>query len=197
MRARTIFPALAALLATDPALAESGKWLNLHLEPGAAIPIASPSGARVGQGVFLKVDVPLPTPIRLAAQATLGALSFGFGPPLNPFTGIGGGVGVRYRLLDDDRGYLWHLGEKSPEGHRGNLLGNAWVDADFIVLGGGPEVRVGFDVGAGIEASLLDGIQLGPYVKFLRAGAENILIAGISLSLCVPDDNLRETAQGK
>ena len=195
MGVRTISIAVAASLVAGPAEAESGRWLNLHLEPGAAIPLAAPSGTPVGQGVFLKVDVPLP--IRLAAQATLGALSFGFGPFLNPGTGMGGGVGMRYRLLDDDQGYLWHIGESSPGGHRGNLLGNAWVDANLIVLGGGPALRVGFDVGAGIEASLLDGVQVGPYLKFLRAGAENMLIAGISLSLCVPDDNLRETAQGK
>src|SRR5919198_3806554 len=102
---------------------------------------------------------------------------------------------MRYRVIDDDRGYLWHLGEKDPKGHRGNLLGNAWVDADALLLGGGGAARVGFDVGAGIEASLVDGVQMGPYVKFLRDGAENMLIVGLSLSLCVPDQNIREAGE--
>jgi hypothetical protein len=192
---RTIRAALVAVFASAPALAESGKWLNLHLQPGVAFPIAAASATPVGQGVFLQVDVPLP--VGLAAQATLGALSFGFGEFLNPGTGMGGGVGLRYRLLDDDKGYLWHIGERKIEGHRGNLFGNVWVDADLVLLGGGPVARFGFDVGLGIEASLLDGVQVGPYAKFLRVGAENILMAGISLSLGVPDDSLHVAAQVK
>jgi hypothetical protein len=194
---RTIRAALVAVFASAPALAESGKWLSLHLQPGVAFPIAPASAARVGQGVFLQVDMPLPLALRLAAQATLGALSFGVGEFLSPGTAMGGGVGLRYRLLDDDKGYLWHIGERKIEGHRGNLFGNFWVDADLVLLGGGPVARVGFDVGLGIEASLLDGVQVGPYAKFLRVGAENILMAGISLSLGVPDDSLHEAAQVK
>lgn len=186
MHVRTIRAALVAALASAPASAESGKWLNLHLQPGAAIPLGPAVPTPVGQGVFLQLDVPVRW--NIAAQAAIGAV-------FSPGTAMGGGLGVRYRLLDDDAGYLWHLGEREPSEHAGNLFGNVWVDADLLLLGGEPTPRFGFDVGLGIEGSLIDGLQLGPYARFLHIGGENALMLGLSLSIGVPDTTVHRPAQ--
>lgn len=176
-------------LATPRADAESGSTLNIHLEPGAFIPVADPLQTPTGQGVSLKVDVPLVA--GLAAQANATAISFRSGAYLNPGTRLGGGLGLRYRVLDDQTGYLLHLGA-NPEGHRGNLFGNLWVDANVLFLGGAG-LRTGFDVGVGVEASLVDGLQVGPFGKFVYFGPEKMAVAGLSISVGVPDPSKHDT----
>ena len=87
------FAALAtvALFASSAARAESGSALNVHVEPGAAIPTVSPGSVPVGQGVALKLDFPLFEGFAIQANGT--ALSFRANSDfLGDGSGIGGGT---------------------------------------------------------------------------------------------------------
>ncbi|MFO0594685.1 MAG: OmpA family protein [Myxococcaceae bacterium] len=101
---------------------------------------------------------------------------------------FGVGFGARLRLFNDEKGYLFNPGTTRT----GNLWGNAWVDAHFTVSSGrfGP----GFDVGAGVELSLLEGLSVGPFVKYMffrqrpdeDFSTHNILLFGISFTIGAP-----------
>jgi outer membrane protein OmpA-like peptidoglycan-associated protein len=180
----------AFLLAGSAALAESGA-VNIHVEPAASLALNDPNGALLGSSASLKVDT----------------TAFGgggmFAPQLEGFTfsfpsrrvlpdsyTLGAGVGVRARLFDDRAGYLLHLGDGA--GHQGNLFGNLYLDADLTLAGGG--VGVGFDTSLGAELSLVDGFQVGPFVRFAQSGPASALIGGLSITIGVPDSGERHDA---
>jgi len=59
----------------------------------------------------------------------------------------------------------------------------------------GPRDRIGFDAGLGLELSLIDGVQVGPFVKYLQVvetssqlapGDARIAMAGLSVSIGAP-----------
>ena len=100
---------------------------------------------------------------------------------------FGGGIGARVRLFNDEQGYLFNPGTKRT----GNLWGNAWVDAHLTINSGG--FGPGFDVGAGAEFSLLEGLSIGPFAKFMflgqrpeDLGAHAMLLFGVSFTIGAP-----------
>ncbi|MBI5544683.1 MAG: OmpA family protein [Deltaproteobacteria bacterium] len=195
--ARAVF--LAAVLSARLAGAESGT-VNLHLEPAAGGMLGAPQTTRggygLGIGAALKADVKVWGPIAIEA----GGSATRFASSTMDRAGglLSAGAGVRLRFIDDHHGYLAHWG--SLDGHRGDLLGNVWFDATVQVVGTGPLVRFGWDAALGAELSLLDGIQVGPFIKYAQVMAQSspgeepgdahILLGGLSVSLAIPDDGV-------
>ena len=96
-----------------------------------------------------------------------------------------GGIGLRYRLLNDHEGYLVHLG--GNELHAGNLFGNLWIDVNGTLaeVGG---AKFGVDVGVGAELSLIDYVQVGPFVRLAQYGTTTLASAGLSFSFGFPSE---------
>jgi len=178
---------LCSLLASSAATAESGPF-NLHFETGVAASLAnvviSPdghtgTGQGVGFGVAAKLDIPVYS--RLAVQAQGLAISLPLA--VRPSITYGAGLGVRYRLVDDHKGYRFHM---PGDNKSGNWLGNWWVDASFLMTGEAGLKVPGFEVGGGAEVSLVEGMQVGPLVKLTLA--DNLLVATLGLSLSFAKD---------
>jgi OOP family OmpA-OmpF porin len=139
---------------------------------------------------------------RIGVFASGEVLAFRDGPAPAPSTGltdpgVGGltlvGGGVRFRPLNDQSGYAIHVGDERH--HRGNLFGNVWVDVVAGWVRTGALDRVGFGAGIGLELSLIDGTQVGPFVKYLQVletesqvapEDARIAMAGISVSVGAP-----------
>ncbi len=187
--------AIGLCLCADGALAESST-LNLHFEPAAATFIAPPQSALfgVGEDFALRADLPFAGPLAGQLGASLVNVPAEPGSFNEPGRAFAFGAGIRWRALDDHEGYLVHFGDKA--GHRGNLLGNLWVDVEANLVGTGPLLRFGFEAGAGLELSLLDELQVGPFIRYVQivepalAGFDpspaRLFLAGLSLSLGFP-----------
>lgn len=167
--------ALVVSLVSSTAFAEISK-VNFHLEPAVG------SGVNrnfLVSGAALKVDLRL---IKLPLGLAPSIEGFGFGSQESTYLVngalFGGGVGLRIRPLNDENGYLIVRNGKS-----GNAWGNLWADAHFIVTSG---PRVGFDVALGYEFSLIDGLQIGPFVQFRLAGPDMVLTGGLSFTVGGP-----------
>lgn len=100
---------------------------------------------------------------------------------------FGGGLGARLRLFNDEQGYLVNPGSK----RKGNLWGNGWLDAHVTLNSGG--FGVGFDVGAGLELSLIEGLSIGPFAKFMFLGrrpadfgTHAMVLFGLSFTIGAP-----------
>jgi OOP family OmpA-OmpF porin len=154
----------------------------------------------------VKLEVALTT--RFGVQGMLGGFVVQDGRSPDPALRIadppaGGmfmaGGGIRFRPLNDQSGYAVHLGSASH--HRGNLFGNLWIDADIGYVRTGSRNRLGFDAGLGLELSVIDGIQLGPFIKYvqiletssqLQPEDARIAMAGISASVGGPSVHLSD-----
>ncbi len=162
---------------------------NLHVEPQTGLALETPAGLPpYGSGVAFKLDAPWLVNATVAPQLQGFGLAYSNRVILNEGAAFGFGAGLRVRLLDDHSGYLVHLG--SEEGHKGNLFGNLWMDADVNYCAQG--IGFGFDAALGVEASLVDGLQIGPFLKFAMTGPTSGLFLGVSLSIGVPDDQVHE-----
>ncbi len=195
-----------SLGAPRTARAEVGLW-NLHLEPAAAMFLTSPQRDRFGWGGGGSLSLELALSERLGIFASGEVLAFQDGPAPAASTGLsdpgmGGltmvGAGVRFRPFNDQSGYALHAGDER-RGHRGNWFGNLWVD----VVGGwvrtGELDRIGVGAGLGIELSIIDGVQAGPFVKYrqvLETRSQvapedaRIAMAGLSLTIGAPSLHL-------
>ena len=178
---------LASLMAAGTAAAESGPF-NLHFETGVAASMAnvviSPdghtgTGQGIGFGVAAKLDIPVYQRLAIQAQGLAVALP----PTVRPSNAYGAGLGVRYRLVDDHKGYRFHM---PGDTKTGNWRGNYWVDASFLMTGEDALKVPGFEVGAGAELSLVEGLQAGPLVKLTLA--DNMLVATLGISLSFARD---------
>lgn len=176
---------LTALLASSLALAEQSP-VNIHLDMGGGTGLDQ----RVPlTGASLKIDTTLLKSILgpIAPQIQAFGLS-----TFNNFTGyldrgaaFGAGLGVRLRLFNDEKGYLFNPGTK----HRGNLWGSWYFDAHFIyafakTVG---ELGPGFDVSTGYDFSLVEALHIGPVVTFKLMGPHQVLMAGLSVTIGAPD----------
>src|SRR5437879_4652008 len=130
-RAAALLVSLALALT---ARAESYK-VNAHIEPGVG------TGLNPGffvSGASIKVDLGLLSIGPVAPQIE----AFGLGTHdithLSSGATFGGAIGLRWRILNDDKGYFF-----SPGGTPGNLFGNLWLDADLAITTGAP--HIGFD----------------------------------------------------
>ena len=168
---------LALLCCAATAQAEQSK-INIHLEPGAGVGLND--NGRFLSGVALKVDTTVLNWWRVAPELELFALGSVNSNYLAKGQALGAGIGLRIRLLNDEKGYRF-----VPGGQSGNWWGNLWVDAHFNYSG---SLGVGFDVGAGYEFSLLDGLQVGPFAKFFMPGPNQALLFGLTFSIGVPSN---------
>ena len=190
-------------LPTRGSRAESG-WLNLHLEGGPAFFLTEPQRDRfgIGGGGGLRADfAPLDF---LGFQVGVSYMGF----PVGDYDFEGAGLvrpdqgyalmatgGVRFRLLNDQNGYAlaWRRGPQYR--HSGNIHGNLWIDLSVAYVRTGGLNRVGLEAGLGYELSLVDGLQIGPFVRYFHvfqpddqlddADAMGML-AGLSFSVAVP-----------
>jgi outer membrane protein OmpA-like peptidoglycan-associated protein len=169
---------LAVVLCTLSARAEQSKF-NLHLEPGVGLGLND--SANYLSGVALQVDTTVFNLGIFAPEIEIYALGSVHRSYLADGQAFGAGIGARLRLLNDEKGYRF-----VPGGVSGNWWGNLWLDAHVNYSHGG--LGVGFDVGAGYEFSVLDGLQLGPFAKFYMPGPNQLLLFGLTFSIGVPSN---------
>ncbi len=193
---------LLAALGSGVAAAESGA-VNLHLEPSLGVMLGPPqttvAGYGVGEAVALKADVAVAGPLALEALASFH--DFPSSKLSTPGRIVAAGAGVRVRLLDDAAGYQLHLG--TTAGHRGNWFGNLWLDGGAQVAVTGSLARLALEVALGAELSVLDGYQVGPFVKYTQVvepkvagevpGDARIVSVGLSASFGFPDTSVHVT----
>lgn len=194
---------VAAVSLPADSRAESG-WLNLHLEGGASFFLTGPQTSRFGVGgagalhadfapwSFMGFQVGV-----LYAQYPVGDYDFAAEGLVRPDRGYALMItgGVRVRLLNDQSGYAlpWRRGRRYH--HEGNLHGNLWIDANVSYVRTGDLDRFGFEAGVGYEMSLVDGLQLGPFVRYAHVFQSDdqldpadamALMVGLSVTVAVP-----------
>jgi outer membrane protein OmpA-like peptidoglycan-associated protein len=207
-RHRGLGAALAALIVVSlpgAASADSG-WLNIHVEGAPAFFLTQPQSDWYGTGgaAALRVDY---SPIsRLGIQAS--ALFAQFPQTASDFDFEAQGLrapgasfavfvtlGLRVRLLNDQGGYALAWRRRPGWRHEGNLHGNLWLDAAAAYVRTGDLDRAGLEVGLGYELSLVDGLQLGPFLRYLHVFQPDdqledsdamILLAGVSFTVAIP-----------
>ena len=173
-----VAPLLAGMLVATAALAEQSKF-NLTIEPAVGSTLSQRAFI---SGGWLKLDT---TVFGLGPVAPSFEL-FGLGAQSAAFLvngqAFGGGIGLRLRLLNDEHGYFFNPGSKAT----GNIWGNLWIDAHLLLAHGG--LGLGFDASAGYEFSLIDGLQVGPMIKFIWTGPNRILMGGLSFTVGFPNE---------
>ncbi len=174
MNSRVVALAAAVMFAA-PAWAESYK-VNFHLDPMFGWDLSKGGGSV--SGAELKVDFGLLAIGPVSPQLQIFGLGSGNNTLLNNGSLFGAAIGLRWRILNDEQGYRFMPGRPT----RGNWHGNLWLDANFVVTSG---PRIGFDAALGYEISLIDGLQTGPFVKFLWVN-EAVLLVGLSISIGGP-----------
>jgi outer membrane protein OmpA-like peptidoglycan-associated protein len=168
--------ALGAVIAAAPvaARAESGP-LALHVRAGVATFVDRPQIDRFATGFDLAISgeyAPLP---QLGIEVVAGYGRFG---GLNGGRGASDvrvGGGPRVRPWNDQKGYRFHSSWLSrspppstglPPRHAGNFWGNLWLGLDVFYVRTGTLNRVGLEASAGVEFSIVDYVQIGPYVSY-------------------------------
>jgi outer membrane protein OmpA-like peptidoglycan-associated protein len=183
MRVRVLL--VSALVAATPSLAEQAA-VNFHLDPVVGTGLDRP---KLVTGAALKVDTTLLKFLGpVAPQLQFFGASASDRTYLDDGSVFGGGIGARIRIANDEKGYLFNPGTKRT----GNLWGNAWADAHLNFNSGG--FGPGFDVGVGAELSLLEGLSVGPFAKFMFLGQRPVvdqgphlvLLFGISFTIGAP-----------
>jgi outer membrane protein OmpA-like peptidoglycan-associated protein len=183
MRLRVLL--VAALFAATPSFAEQAA-VNFHLDPMVGTGL---DRLKLVTGAALKIDTtllkflgPVSPQIEVFGASASDRTYFDDGSV------FGAGFGARLRLFNDEKGYLLNPGSK----HLGNLWGNAWVDAHFTVSSGG--FGPGFDAALGAEFSLIEGISIGPFAKFMffrqrdvvDQSPHAVLLFGLSFTIGAP-----------
>ncbi|MBL9036969.1 MAG: hypothetical protein JNG84_00510, partial [Archangium sp.] len=168
---------LATLTVAGLASAEKAA-VNVHLDPGLGTGLDK---VILVTGATLKIDTTL-----IQALGPVAPQIEGFGLSavdhtyLDDGVAFGVGLGARLRLFNDEKGYYFNPGS----GHLGNLWGTYWLDAHVTYTSGG--FGVGFDVGTGYEFSLVDGLGIGPFAKFLMNTQHAQLMFGLSFTVGAP-----------
>lgn len=170
--------ALAVCALASVASAEKSKF-NLHLEPSLGTGL---NRTEFVAGGWFKLDTTMFNLGPIAPSIEI----FGVGSQNRTYladgAAYGGGIGLRVRLLNDEKGYLIVKGKEST----GNAWGNLWADAHLTFQHGG--LGLGFDAALGYEFSLFDGLQLGPLVRFSLMGPNTMLFGGLSFSVGFPSE---------
>ncbi len=170
--------ALVTVMIGASAAAEKSAF-NIHLDPMVGTGLDK---AIFVSGASLKVDTTL-----LKALGPLAPQIEGFGVSavnhsyLDQGSAFGGGIGLRLRLFNDEKGYYFNPGQA----YHGNFAGNLWLDAHFTYTSGG--FGPGFDVGAGYELSVVEGMSVGPLAKFMMNTQHQLLMFGLSFTIGAPD----------
>ncbi|MGV3623001.1 MAG: hypothetical protein ACO1OB_19435, partial [Archangium sp.] len=156
MRLRVLL--VAALCLATPSFAEKAS-VNFHLDPMVGFGLDK---YRLITGAALKIDTTLLKFLGpLAPQFELYGAGTSDRTYLDAGSVFGGGLGLRLRLFNDEKGYFFNPGST----HTGNLWGNLWVDAHVTSNSGG--YGVGFDAAVGAEFSLVEGLNIGSFAKFV------------------------------
>ena len=173
-----------ALLASRPALAESGK-LNLHLDLGVGTPIAGPlrlndNDLSLGGFGWLSADYQPFSPFAVELIAGFGYIGDAYeaGKTSTLYGTLA--AGVRLRFMDNRVGYL------NEEG--GDALGNFWVSvhAGYHHLDGS---QFGLDGAIGYEFSVASPLQLGVFLRSALTfggnfdGVDSIAVLGVNGSI--------------
>jgi outer membrane protein OmpA-like peptidoglycan-associated protein len=198
--------ALVALLALAPdSRAETGDF-NLHLEVGPGFPLTGWQADELGVGLFAAGRFEISLAQWIGVEAGGGYLGFFRGAHPPGYAEIDGAyfitavAGLRLRPFNDEQGYLWSWGDK-PD-HTGNLWGNLWIDMHGAYFNTGGAHRFGADAGIGLELSIVNGLQLGPFARGIfvyQPQSDNlrdsqdawILVAGLGGSLAIPPEGKR------
>jgi outer membrane protein OmpA-like peptidoglycan-associated protein len=192
---------------SDKARAESGDY-NIHLEIGPGFAVTGWQADELGVGVFGAAKFELAVIKWLGIDVGGGHLQFfkgGHPPGYKPIDAAywtNGCIGVRFRLFNDESGFLWPW-RKTPD-HAGNLWGNLWIDLHGDYYYTGDLNRFGADIGLGAELSLVNGLQMGPFARIQYvfqkdSGNERdsddawILLAGLSFSISIPTGAKKQT----
>lgn len=167
---------VAPLTLLCASFASAAPLIDLGVEGAAAIPLdnaASTFGA--GGSGAARVQLQLAGPLRV--QAGAGFLSVG-AREAGAASGnaLWGGAGARLKLLEGARDSLW---------------GFLWVDAQADVVGTGPDVRFGYELGVGAQLEPAWPLGVGPFVRFMHivdapgpASADAFIFsAGLSVTL--------------
>ncbi len=184
MRLRVLV--VAALLGATPSFAEKAA-VNFHLDPMVGTGLDKP---KLVTGAALKVDTTLLKFLGpVAPQIEFFGGSASDRTYLEDGSVFGVGIGARVRLFNDEQGYFFNPGQAN---RTGNFWGNAWLDAHFTLASGG--FGPGFDVGLGAEFSVVEGLSVGPFAKFLflrqrevvDVSPHSILLFGLSFTIGAP-----------
>lgn len=183
MRLRLLI--VSAVLAATPSLAEQAS-VNFHIDPMVGFGI---DRVKLVTGAALKIDTTL---IKALGPVAPQIEVFGLGASDRTYLAegnvFGGGLGLRLRLFNDEAGYYFNPGSK----HTGNWWGNLWLDAHFTYSSGG--FGPGFDVGLGAELSVVEGLSVGPFAKYmfftqrpvLDVSPHSVLLFGLSFTIGAP-----------
>jgi outer membrane protein OmpA-like peptidoglycan-associated protein len=183
MRVRFLLLTLALL--ANRAAAEQAA-VNFHLDPMVGLGL---DRAKLVTGATLKVDTTL---LKVLGPVAPQFEVFGGAASDRTFLDegslFGAGLGLRLRVANDELGYAFNPGTSRT----GTLWGNAWVDAHAVYAAGG--FGPGFDVSLGLELSLLEGLSVGPFAKFMLLGqrkdvdrsTHQLLLFGLSFTIGAP-----------
>ena len=172
-----------ALVATTSFAEEAA--VNFHLDPMVGFGL---DNVRLVTGAALKIDTTLLKFLGpVAPQIEFYGASAANNTYLERGSVFGGGLGVKVRLFNDEKGYLINPGTKRT----GNIWGNLWIDGHVTLNSGG--FGVGFDTAVGVNLSLIEGLSIGPFAKFMFLGARSgelnahsILLFGLSFTIGAP-----------
>ena len=182
MRLRLLLVSTALVATTS--FAEKAA-VNFHLDPMVGTGLDK---SKLITGASLKIDTTVLKFLGpVAPQVEFFGASASDRTYLDDGSVFGGGLGLRLRLLNDEQGYLFNPGTKRS----GNLWGNLWIDAHVTIASGG--FGAGFNAGLGAEFSLLEGLSIGPFAKFMFFGqrpvdlsAHSLLLFGLTITIGAP-----------
>lgn len=201
MRTRLAIATLLLGLAVPAAVRAESGFLNIHLEPGLALPaggylkdVYGTQSSVIGIHAALGIDIQPFSPIGFQLRYSFATFPApeGAGDNADSFNDHGITLGVRWRILDNREGYQFSGGD---------IMGNLWVDANLGYHSFYDSGTLGIDAGAGYEASVIDPLQIGlfarlyfvpdlsgeddPATTFDDAAASIYLIGGVSFSLAL------------
>ena len=183
MRARIV--TLATLFVSLQAFAEKSNF-NIHLNPMVGVGLDK---REMVSGAALKVDTTLIKALGpLAPQIELFGLGAQNARYLNQGASFGAGLGLRLRLFNDEQGFFFNPGTN----HTGNLWGNYWFDGHFT-LTDEEKLSPGFSASTGAEFSLVEGLSVGPFVRFQYTLPHQLLLFGISFTIGAPQTTPADT----
>ena len=183
--------------------AETGDTFNAHVEVGPAFALDGWQAQELGVGLSAAGRLELVLASWVGIEAGVAYMRFFEGNHPEGYRQIDGAsmfmasVGARFRLVNDEEGYLRSWGVK-PD-HTGNIWGNLWMDLHGSYVRTGDLNCFGADVGLGYEFSLFNNLQMGPFIRgtyiYQPDGANErasqdawLLVAGLGGSLSLRDN---------
>lgn len=201
MRTRLAVATLLLGLAVPAAVRAESGFLNIHLEPGLALPaggylkdIYGDQASAFGFHGGLGIDVQPFSPIGFQLRYSFATFPPPEGSPDTAENANDHGItlGVRWRILDNREGYQFSGGD---------IMGNLWVDGNIGYHSFYNNGTLGIDAGVGYEASVIEPLQVGVFSRLYfvpdlstdddpattidESAASIYLILGVSFSLAL------------